>query len=118
MRQILSDFNDIACTGIPTREPKHGFEHVIDTTGEPTRLAAAQEYFDQMEAAGMCEHADSPWVSPLHMVVKPDNSLQPCGVLLLQITAFRIDPAHRHVHQASQDHRPRVHARAGGATVA
>ena len=32
-----------------------------------------------MEAAGICEHGDSPWASPLHIVVKPDKSLRPCG---------------------------------------
>ena len=65
VQRIMSDFNDITCTCIPTREPKHGFEHVIVTEGEPVRspcrhldparLAAAREYFEQIKAAGICE---------------------------------------------------------------
>ena len=60
VQRIMTDFEDIACQGIPTREPKHGFEHVIETEGEPVcspcrrldpaRLAAARAYFKQMEA--------------------------------------------------------------------
>ena len=70
-------------------KPKHGFEHVIETTGAPVHspcrrlvpacLAAAKKYFDDMESAGVVVRGDSPWASPLHIVVKGDQSLRPCG---------------------------------------
>ena len=31
VKRILQDFNDIACDGIPTIKPKHGFEHHTET---------------------------------------------------------------------------------------
>ena len=34
VKRILQDFNDIACNGIPTIKPKHGFEHHIETKGQ------------------------------------------------------------------------------------
>ena len=69
VRRIQADFNNITCTGIPTRKAKHGFEHVIETTGcpirslyrrlDPAKLAAAKEYFEEIEATGICKRADS-----------------------------------------------------------
>ena len=63
VQRILHDYKDISCRGIPTTKPKHGFEHVIETTGAPVRspcrrldpahLAAAKKYFDEMESAGV-----------------------------------------------------------------
>ena len=32
-----------------------------------------------MEKLGLCQKASSPWSSPLHIVVKKDGSLHPCG---------------------------------------
>ena len=32
-----------------------------------------------MESAGIIWHSSSPWLSPLHMVKKPDGSWRPCG---------------------------------------
>ena len=53
VRKILEDFDDIACTGISTGKPKHGFKHIIETTGgpicspcrhlDPAKLAAVKE---------------------------------------------------------------------------
>ena len=96
MKRILQDFNDIACDGIPTIKPKHRFEHHIETKGQPIRspcrrldpacLAAARSYFADMEAAGVVVLGDSPWASPLHIVVKGDGLLRPCG----DYTAFSI----------------------------
>ena len=89
VQHILHDYKDIACHGIPHMEPKHGFEHHIETTGpqvrslcrclDPARLAAAKAYFEEMESAGIMERGDLPWASPLHIVVKGDGLLRPCG---------------------------------------
>ena len=56
---------DIACMGIPTRKPKHGFIHKIETMGalvhspcrrfDLAKLAVANEYFKEMEVAGICK---------------------------------------------------------------
>ena len=46
---------------------------------DPARLAAAHSYFEQMKATGIVEHGDSPWVSPLDIVVKGNQSLRPCS---------------------------------------
>jgi hypothetical protein len=35
-----------------------------------------------MEKDGIVQRSDSPWLSPLHMVMKPDGSWQPCGTYL------------------------------------
>ena len=89
VRRIHHEFTGIACTNIPTGKPRHRFVHKIKTTGGlirspcrrlvPAKLAAAKEYFKEMEATGICERSDSPWVSPLLMVVKPDGSYHPSG---------------------------------------
>ena len=89
VRRIHHEFTGIACTNIPTGKPKHGFVHKIETTGGlicspcrrlvPAKLTVAKEYFKEMEATGICECSDSPWVSPLHMVVKLDGSCHPSG---------------------------------------
>ena len=96
MRKILEDFNDIACMGNPTVKPKHGFEHTIENTGGPIRspcrhldlakLAAAKEYFEQMEAAGVCKRADSLWSLPLHIVVKSDGNFRPVETTVYSTT--------------------------------
>ena len=89
VQRILTNYEGIAYHRIPTREPKHGFEHIIETTGlpvcspcrclDPARLSVAHSYFEQMEAAGICERRDLPWALPLHIVVKSDKSLRPCS---------------------------------------
>ena len=37
VQRIMANYKDIACHGIPTREPKHRLEHIIETTGLPVR---------------------------------------------------------------------------------
>ena len=43
------------------------------------KLNAAKAEFQKMESAGIIRCSDSPWASPLHMVLKPDGSWRPCG---------------------------------------
>ena len=73
----------------PQTIPPHGVFHFIKTSGPPVfskfrrlppdRLAAAKQVFQDMENIGICQKASSPWSSPLHIVVKKDGSLRPCG---------------------------------------
>ena len=58
--------------------------HHITTTGppltakarrlSPDKLAAAKAEFAAMEKAGVIRRSNSPWASPLHLVMKPDVS--------------------------------------------
>jgi len=62
---------------------KHGMEHYITTTGPPVhaharrldsaKLAIARGEFATMERLGIVRRLDSPWASPLHMVMKADR---------------------------------------------
>ena len=68
---------------------KHGIYHRIKTSGPPVfskfrrlspdKLAAAKQTFAELERLGICQKAPSPWSSPLHIVVKKDGTLRPCG---------------------------------------
>jgi hypothetical protein len=69
---------------------KHKMEHHIRVKDGPPitakfhwldaeKLAVAKAEFDQLEWDGINRRSDSPWVSPLHMVWKPNRSWQPCG---------------------------------------
>ena len=72
-----------------TKAPaKHPVKYYIKTTGPPVyvrfrrlapdRLAAAKRCFQEMEKQGLCQ-ASSQWASPLHIVVKKDGTIRPCG---------------------------------------
>ncbi len=77
----------------------HGVEHFISTKGppitskfrrlNPEKLQAAKAEFEQLEREGIVQRSTSPWASPLHMVMKKDETWWPCG-------DFRDDGA-RHV---------------------
>ena len=65
------------------KEPKHGVEHTIETSGrpvfararrlDPEKLAAAKAEFDAMEKAGIIRRSNGPWASPLHLMVHGDR---------------------------------------------
>jgi hypothetical protein len=46
---------------------------------DPVKLAAAKADFLQMERDGIIRRSNSPWASPLHMVLKKDGTWRPCG---------------------------------------
>ncbi|MGR0243464.1 reverse transcriptase family protein, partial [Klebsiella pneumoniae] len=35
--------------------------------------------FQRMIAEGICRPSNSPWASPLHIVMKKDGTIRPCG---------------------------------------
>jgi len=90
---IIQEFSDVFKPIL--RQPfnaaaKHQIYHHIVTTGAPVyskfrrlspeKLRAAKQAFAEMERAGLCRKAASPWASPLHMVKKSDGkSWRPCG---------------------------------------
>ena len=92
MEEILEEYKEVFTDELiykKNSEPKHGVKHHITTEGPPIhsrfrrlppdKLKAAKEVFRQMEKAGICRKASSPWASPLHMVPKADGSWRPCG---------------------------------------
>jgi hypothetical protein len=80
VRELLTAFPKIVGDGDARPQPRHGVEHVIETTGQPLhakvrrlapdKLRAAEAEFRALEAAGIIRRSDSAWVSPLHMVLR------------------------------------------------
>jgi hypothetical protein len=89
--QLLDKFPVVCSTGTSTWiKPKHGVEHVVETTGQPVpaklqrldpaKLAVAEKEFRELEAAGIVRRSNSPWSWPLHMVPKPNGKWRPALV--------------------------------------
>ena len=90
--KVLDKFKDIFSTDLAVRnkmESSHSVTHKIITNSQPLRskfrrlspdkLEIAKTVFSELEKAGICQKAASPWASPLHMVKKSDGSYRPCG---------------------------------------
>lgn len=64
-------------------------EHYIETNGPPIftkarpipphKYNAAKQEFQLMMSEGICRPSNSPWASPLHMVLKKDGTYRSCG---------------------------------------
>ena len=86
---LLEEFSDVLNEEGRLPPSTHGVHHHIVTKGRPVRAkfrrldgakrAAAKAEFERLEKEGIVERADSPWASPLHMVMKPDGTWRPCG---------------------------------------
>jgi hypothetical protein len=84
IRAVLSKFPEVINTSKRLPEVKHAVVHIIETTGRPVaakfwrldlvKLAAAKADFLQMERDGIIRRSNSPWASPLHMVLKKDGT--------------------------------------------
>ena len=87
--RLLQEFPEVLVPRFDSGINKHGVEHHIVTHGPPVhararrldaaKLAAAKEEFSKMEEMGIVRRSQSPWSSPLHMVMKNDGSWRPCG---------------------------------------
>jgi hypothetical protein len=83
VRELLTAFPKIVGDGDARPQPRHGVEHVMETTGRPLhakarrlapdKLRAAEAEFRALEAAGIIRRSDLAWASPLHMVPKKDG---------------------------------------------
>jgi hypothetical protein len=86
---LLAQFPDVLNAQGALPPIKHEVEHVIETSGRPVaakfrrldaaKLAAAKQEFLKMEQEGLIRRSNSPWSSPLHMVLKKDGTWRPCG---------------------------------------
>jgi hypothetical protein len=89
VQQLLAQFPDVLNAQGALPPIKHKVEHVIETSGRPVaakfrrldaaKLAAAKQEFLKMEQEGLIRRSNSPWSSPLHMVLKKDGTWRPCG---------------------------------------
>ena len=88
VNKLLKEFLGLINSGNGSPHPRHRMQHVIETTGrpvfprshhlDPDKLQTSKEEFRKLELAGIIRRSDSPWVSPLHMVKKPDGTWRPC----------------------------------------
>ena len=75
-----------------TDSNKHGVEHYITTDGPPLhasarclkqetqeKLEVAKVEFAKMERMGIIRRSNSPWASPLNIVLKPGGGWRSCG---------------------------------------
>ena len=92
IQKVLDEFKDVFSADLAARNKRattHTAIHRIHTTSTPLRskfrrlnpekLKIAKAVFKDLEEAGICQKAASPWASPLHMVKKADGSYRPCG---------------------------------------
>jgi Reverse transcriptase (RNA-dependent DNA polymerase)/RNase H-like domain found in reverse transcriptase/Integrase zinc binding domain/Integrase core domain len=89
VRELLAAFPAVIGDGTARPQPRHGVEHVVETTGQrlhakaqrldPDKLRAAEAEFLSLEAISIIRRSDSPWSSPLHMVPKKDGTWRPCS---------------------------------------
>ena len=92
IQAVLNEFRDVFSSDLKERKnisKTHSAIHRIHTNSAPLRskfrrlnpekLAIAKKVFQELEEAGICQKAPSPWASPLHMVKKNDGSYRPCG---------------------------------------
>lgn len=86
---ILTEFPDITKPMNFKDTPFHTTVHYIETTGPavfvrprplpPDKYQKVKAEFQQMQDMGICRPSRSNWASPLHVVVKKNGELRPCG---------------------------------------
>ena len=86
---ILAYYPAITTPTFGLKQPKHGVEMIIETTGPPIHSPARRLPADKHRAAkkqftdyltdGSVRRSKSGWASPLHMVPKGADDWRPCG---------------------------------------
>ncbi|XP_064088213.1 uncharacterized protein LOC135202646 [Macrobrachium nipponense] len=90
MRELLQKYEDSQRKPEArlTKPAKYSIQHYIETGGPlihsrfrrlaPEKLTYTKKVFIEMEEAGICQKAPSPWASPLHIVLKSEGTWCPC----------------------------------------
>lgn len=86
---LLRKYPNITRPSTVLQKPKHQVQHFIETKGPPVtgkarrltpdRYNAAREEFLKMVDEGICRPSNSPYASPLHIVMKKDGKMRFCG---------------------------------------
>lgn len=86
---LLSNFPNITKPATYKEVPQHNVVHHIETTGPPVyararplppdRLKKVMQEFKYMQEQGICRPSKSAWASPLHVVMKKNGDIRPCG---------------------------------------
>lgn len=87
--ELLKDYPEITKPPSFSEPSRHGVFHHIETTGSPVfararplppaRYNKVKEEFRVMQEMGICRPSKSAWASPLHVVLKKNGDLRPCG---------------------------------------
>jgi hypothetical protein len=86
---LLQRYEDVVNPPKVLPQTSHRVEHHLETRGpaitspfrrlDDQKLAAMKAEFAALKSDGIIRCSSSPWVSPLHMVKKPDGSWRCCG---------------------------------------
>ncbi|GFU28325.1 transposon Ty3-I Gag-Pol polyprotein [Trichonephila clavipes] len=86
---FFKSYPDLTKPNLVNRVVKHGVKHHILTTGQPVyskarqlaldKLKLAKQEFQFMPDNDIIRPSKSQWASPLHLVIKKDGTLRPCG---------------------------------------
>lgn len=86
---ILSEFPNVTKPMCFKDTPYHSIVHHIETTGSvvyarprplpPDKYNKVKAEFQRMQEMGICRPSKSNWASPLHVVIKKNGELRPCG---------------------------------------
>jgi hypothetical protein len=86
---LLQRYEDVVNPSKVLPQTSHGVEHHLETRSPPIaspfrrldgqKLVVVKADFAALEPDGIIPWSSSPWVSPLHMVKKPDGSWFRCG---------------------------------------
>lgn len=86
---LLKEFPNLTRPSPIRGPPRTVVQHHIFTSGNPVtskarrlppeKYTAVKQHFQELINEGICRPSNSPWSSPLHVVIKKDGSLRPCG---------------------------------------
>lgn len=86
---LLSKYPDITKPINFKDNPRHSVTHFIETNGPPVfararplppdRYKKVKEEFKLSQEMGICRPSKSAWSSPLHVVLKKNGQMRPCG---------------------------------------
>lgn len=89
IEKLLTDYKEITIDNNFSKSVNHSITHHIVTEGQPIfsktrrlapdKITIAKKEFEYLMKQGICRPSDSPWSSPLHLVLKKNGQWRPCG---------------------------------------